>query len=392
MPQTQPAVTYFGYALSSSGYGTAARAYLAALRTASVTASIVCVDAMQQTLIPYTLDHGYCDPRNFHSVLLWHVDPNQMARRANHYPRAIAVAAWEADSLPASHVEKLNRVGEVWVPSTFNEATFRRQLSVPVFRIPHPVHSLGTPCFDRTAFDRELGLPPGCFVVLSVGTWQERKNLSAVVEAFLRAFPRDTNAHLVIKTSFSFVSSALANMQVAAAIRRAAPPDLDEAAGRIHIYANPWPISCMASLYARADCYLSLHRGEGWCYPLFDAACLGIPVIATEGSGPMDYLDPRVHGIVRAELIHPPERYIGPRFFFNSDMQWYDPDIAHAASLLREVHEDYDAAHRQAQQASAALRENFAAEKIGRTAAAHLASFAEAQPADTAPLPLAAAG
>ncbi len=375
MSLNSPVVTYCGYAISESGYGTAARAYIAALHAAGVPTQVICVDRMPQWTVTDALARWYGEPRYAQSVPLWHVEPTLLRRLSRRYPRAIGVTTWETDRLPLSYVESLNRLGEVWVPSTFNERTLRSQLCVPVFRLPHPAHTFRVPDVERDQLDRSLGVPPGSFVFESVGTWQERKNLPAVVEAFVRAFPREPHAHLALKTAFTFVGAAIAREQITAAIRRAAPSDFAEVVDRIHIYTKSWSTQCMDAFAMRADCYVSLHRGEGWCYPLFDAACAGIPVISTEGSGPMDYLDARFHNVVHAELVPLGRHYAGPHFSFEGSMLWHEPDVEHAAVLMREVFAHHDEARKRAQMGAALLQKQYASETIGRCAAERLARF-----------------
>ena len=41
-----------------------------------------------------------------------------------------------------------------------------------------------------------------------------------------------------------------------------------------------------------ADCYVSLHRAEGFGYTLAEAMWIGKPVIATGYSGNVDYMSP----------------------------------------------------------------------------------------------------
>ena len=49
----------------------------------------------------------------------------------------------------------------------------------------------------------------------------------------------------------------------------------------------------IAALIAKADCYVSLHRSEGFGLTLADSMALGTPVIATGYSGNMDFMDER---------------------------------------------------------------------------------------------------
>ena len=48
----------------------------------------------------------------------------------------------------------------------------------------------------------------------------------------------------------------------------------------------------MAALFARADCYVSLHRAEGFGLTLAESMALGKPVIATGFSGNTDFMTP----------------------------------------------------------------------------------------------------
>ena len=47
-----------------------------------------------------------------------------------------------------------------------------------------------------------------------------------------------------------------------------------------------------AALLARADCYVSLHRSEGFGLTLAESMALGTPVIATGYSGNTDFTTP----------------------------------------------------------------------------------------------------
>ena len=47
----------------------------------------------------------------------------------------------------------------------------------------------------------------------------------------------------------------------------------------------------MESLYAAADAYISLHRAEGFGLNLAEAMLRGLPVVATNWSGNVDFMD-----------------------------------------------------------------------------------------------------
>ncbi len=138
--------------------------------------------------------------------------------------------------------------------------------------------------------------------------------------------------------------------------------------GRVQIHGEAWPESRIDALHARGDCYVSLHRGEGWCYPLFEAAGRGTPVVATNYSGPLEYLDADAHGLVRHSLCPVRQSYV----YYHSQMRWAEPDLEHAAELMREVYRERDEARAKALRAALKLRENYSPERVGEMARARI--------------------
>ena len=93
------------------------------------------------------------------------------------------------------------------------------------------------------------------------------------------------------------------------------------------------PVAEKNALLARADAYVSLHRAEGFGLSLAEAMLLGKPAIATGYSGNLQFMTPANSWLVGYELtpvgegveIYPP------------DALWAEPDLDHAAALMREV-------------------------------------------------------
>jgi 2-polyprenyl-3-methyl-5-hydroxy-6-metoxy-1,4-benzoquinol methylase len=130
------------------------------------------------------------------------------------------------------------------------------------------------------------------------------------------------------------------------------------------VRAEAWREAQIAALHARGDCYVSLHRGEGWGYPLFEAATRGKPVIATGYSGPVDFLAPNAHCLVRHTLTSVRQPYA----YYRPSMNWAEPDIAHATELMRAVHTKPNEARQRAADAAKRLVGDFSLEAIGQRA------------------------
>ena len=377
MSRPVPRIAFGGYIYLATGFGTAARSYIHALHGAgipmtvlnrSATPSRSVVDPLVESLLNTPLDA---------QLGIAHVEPISVPGLHEVYSHLIVLTAWETDHLPPSYVESLNEVLEVWVPSSYNAETFRAQIKTPVFVLPHPVHLKYAAPAERQTLAEGLALKDTDFVVLSVATWQERKNLPGLIEAFLRAFPNDPDALLVIKTGFQMVHYHVACVQIAEAIERAGASNSKAAEQRIRICDGLWPDERITALMQRADCYASLHRGEGWCYPLFDAAARGIPVVATGYSGPLDYLDPRHHHLVKFELTSPTLTEHFQNYPFSDQMRWAEPDVVDAAAHLRAVFEDRAGSLERARIWAELLRQRFSQSAIGEMARQRLIELAE---------------
>ena len=351
-------LVYYGYVFDASGYGNAARSYIHAMHEAGLQLSVVDLarhghqvhDELVESLQRRPLE------ADFH---LFHGIPPQWARMAFRQPRGIGMTVWETDMMPTQWRNALNQMLEVWLPCEFNVDAFGKALDRPVFRLPHPMGAVFSNGFHGTA-DHLDGVSPDDFLFYSIFEWQDRKCPHELISAFLRAFSSVDQACLVIKTNPGAAGVAHAALDAA---RKATRSD-----ARVLLYPQGWSDSQIAALHGRGDCYVSLHRGEGWNCPLFDATCKGKPVIATGYSGPMDYLNPQDHLLVRYKNCSVKQPYL----YYHPAMQWADPDVSHASELMRWAFEHPEESRAMAQRAAPAIRESYSAQSVGQLAKTRL--------------------
>jgi ADP-heptose:LPS heptosyltransferase len=349
-------VAYYGYVFDASGYGQAARAYIHALHEAGVELRVIDLaahrtrqveDPLVSSLMERSLD------ADFH---LFHGMPAQWARLAFPLRNVIAMTVWETDTMPTQWRPVLNHAIDVWLPCEFNTAVFSAALGKPVFKLPHPVFPPQANGGAAPGAVPEWEIQAGDFVFYAIFEWQERKSPERMMEAYFRAFPEDGQTILVLKTN--------------PGAEHVAHRALEEVRGRTGsraraaVRAEGWSEAQIETLHARGNCYVSLHRGEGWCYPLFEAACRGKPVIATGYSGPLDYLAADAHALVRHTLT----AVLQPYAYYRPTMKWAEPDTAHATELMRAVRARPDDARDRAAVAAKGLADGFSLEAIGRRA------------------------
>jgi glycosyltransferase involved in cell wall biosynthesis len=358
-------VNYYGEVFSTSGYGTAVRAYVHALHTAGVRVSVASAGRPPQQLEDELIRSLVGRDPNADFTIL-HAIPSFWPRWAYTARNVIAITVWEADPIPPVWQRALSSAVDVWVPCTFNVSAFGEALGIAPFCLPYTLPAYSAVARIDASF---LGLDRTDFVSYSIFDWQHRKNAHGMIEAFLLAFPNECDAVLVLKT----IASAAGEAQgVLEQIR-----SKTHSRGRVILRCEPFDQAQINALHERGDCYLSLHRGEGWGYPLFEAAARGTPVVASAQGGPLDFLYPSRHRLVpcRGEAVQE------PYFLFTRDMRWGEPDLSAAATALRWVYEHREQARADAEAAAPILRATYSLERIGEAAKSRLTELLQARSA-----------
>jgi len=271
----------------------------------------------------------------------------------------IGVWAWEVDVVPPSWDRAFALVDEIWVYSRYVEEILSHVSPVPVVRVPLPIVAPAAGG-DLSA----LHLPDG-FVFLFLFDFYStlaRKNPLGLVEAFTRAFEPGEGPQLVLKShNGDFKPDRLARLQDAIGAR----PD-------IHVVDRFLSEADMAALMRRADCYVSLHRAEGFGLTLGETMALGKPVIATGFSANLDFMTAENSYLVRHR-----ETQVGLEGEnYPAQGTWAEPDLDHAAELMRHVWEHQDEARERGARARREIAEHFSLEAVGGAARARLKRLA----------------
>jgi glycosyltransferase involved in cell wall biosynthesis len=149
-----------------------------------------------------------------------------------------------------------------------------------------------------------LGLPENAFLFAFafdfVSTF-ERKNPIAVVEAFKKAFGDQSHVHLFIKSINGWMFKN--------EMKRLS--DVIGGSANVTFVDRVWERTEMNGLIENCDCYLTLHRSEGFGFTMAEAMSYGKPVIATDYSANTEFMDANNSLPVRYRLVEL-ERDIGP--------------------------------------------------------------------------------
>jgi glycosyltransferase involved in cell wall biosynthesis len=271
--------------------------------------------------------------------------------------RILGYTAWEADRLPETWPELLNRMPCVLVPSTWNQEVFRQSgVSSHIGIVPHLYKAdIEADCsLVRDIAEKD-------YVFYAVEEWRARKGLAKTIQTYLNTFRADDPVLLLLKTS-SLIDyhSVLTKMKrfrkIYRWLRRLFKVPLDisirPSAERLvdsllKKHPNPARIKLItkqisdgqvAGIHQRGDCYISLSSGEGWGLSPFYAAANGHPVIMTGYGGQLDYLPEKDALLVDYRLV--PVRDDDHYKLFTADQSWAEPELHHAGRLMRQVFEN----------------------------------------------------
>ena len=267
---------------------------------------------------------------------------------------------WEVSAFPERWLRSFDYLDELWVGSHFVADALGAVSPVPVVRVPVPLALDPPAAIDRAA----LGLPTDRFTFLFVYDYDSvaaRKNPLGAIEAFARACPvgPEHGAALVLKCLASESHADAHQAVVDAAARHE----------HVHVIDTKLPAAEKNGLMAACDAYLSLHRSEGFGLTIAEAMLLGKPVIATDYSGPRDFLTAANGYPVDYTLVP-----IGPgNDPYPAEGEWAEPDLDHAATQIRAVLADQDAARARGARARADLEREHAPAVAGARLAERLA-------------------
>ncbi len=269
----------------------------------------------------------------------------------------IALWWWEVGDPPASWSPAFEFVDEVWAASQHIYDVIAPTSPVPVVRVRLPIVEPEVASRTRA----QLGLPTDGFIFLYVHDYHSvaaRKNPLGAVEAFKRAFPPGSGAKLVVK---SINAGSFPHEHDRVLLAAGAHPDIT----LIDAYVSAGEKNAML---AACDCYVSLHRSEGFGLTVAEAMLLGRPVIATRYGGTLEFMNEGNSYLVDWQLVDVGEN----AYPYPATGVWADPDLDQAAALMRDVLSNPQQARERGARARAEVRERHSPKVAGESLSARL--------------------
>ena len=224
--------------------------------------------------------------------------PNEFEKKA---PQSVMVTAGiETDRVSWSWILKTHQgINKIIVPSEHsrniyagttyealnNQNNTKTEVgcSCPVEVVPYPVKNFET-------IDLGLDLETE-FNFLNVGLLGPRKNIEESIRWFVKEFKDDPKVGLILKTGMS--KGTQVDREHTLNGLRSVLKDLPEKKCKIYLLHGNMTEQELHSLYVHPKIHalVTTTRGEGYGLPIFEAAYSGLPVVATDWSGHLDFLE-----------------------------------------------------------------------------------------------------
>jgi hypothetical protein len=297
-------------------------------------------------------------------------------------------AGIETDLCAPQWIEGLNRMNlnlvssnhakQVFERSTFEKRNQQTQQVEAIIKLEKPIEVLfeGADVEIYKKLDKVTSLPelnkiPEKFAFLFVGHWlqgefsQDRKNVGGMIKTFLETFADKKDKPALILKTQSATPSVMDRAEVLEkinSIQKMVKGDLPN----IYLLHGEFTDEEMNELYnhPKIKAHVSFTRGEGFGRPLLEATISQKPLIVSNWSGHLDFLN--LEWIVplsgNVEQIHPSAVV---QDMLIPEGRWFTADYKLASKKLKDVFENYknylDGAKRQSYRS----RTEFSLEKMG---------------------------
>ena len=281
----------------------------------------------------------------------------------------IGVSAFvETDRCSPEWIDRMNMMDAVIVPSNHIKKIIENTgtVTIPLFVVPEWYHE----DIDNRNFT-DLGIEfETSFNFLSIAQItsnnpdSDRKNLMYTIKWFCEAFEGDTDVGLIVKTNHgrgTRIDRAITKnkiRQLLSEVRKGEYP-------KIHLIHGNLSSSEISGLYKHPTVkgLISLTRGEGFGLPLLEAAACELPVIVTNWSAHLDFLNLGKFIPIKYDMVEIDSSRIDDRIFFDG-FQWANPSEEDFKNKIIKLRDKYTLPKKWAKDLASKVKSNFSSKPI----------------------------
>ena len=266
--------------------------------------------------------------------------------------RNIQWVVFESTRIPETIRPAIQGADQVWVPSAWGHSVLTAHgIHADRIRIvPEGVD--GTRFHAHGRRPRSTARP---FRFLTVGKYEQRKNIDLTIEAFAQVYANQPDLELVIKSNY-FTNH---RQKYDALHGKISDLGLDN----VNLLWGEMTEAQLADLYRACDAFVLPTCAEGWGLPLIEAVAAGLPIITTMHSGHTEFLQhvydsvlTVAHVMTRIDCPEYCSYYPAPD---NDWGVWARPDVASLVTCMQQAFREEHRLYDRAQRNSKIIRERF---------------------------------
>ena len=185
------------------------------------------------------------------------------------------------------------------------------------------------------------------FAYLFVGHWmqghlgEDRKNVGLLVKAFYETFKNKAKKPALILKTSTVGSSYMDRDELIKRIQAIKATVKSTNLPNVYLLHGEFTDVEMNEIYnhPKVKAMVNLTKGEGFGRPLLEFSLVNKPIITTNWSGHIDYLNPEFTTLLPGTMtkVHPS----AANNMLLQDAEWFSVDTGHVGSYLRDVFENY---------------------------------------------------
>jgi hypothetical protein len=185
------------------------------------------------------------------------------------------------------------------------------------------------------------------FAYLFVGHWmqgqlgEDRKNVGLLVKAFFETFKNKAKKPALILKTSTVGSSYMDRDELIKRIQAIKATVKSTNLPNIYLLHGEFTDIEMNEIYnhSKVKAMVNLTKGEGFGRPLLEFSLVNKPIITTNWSGHIDYLNPEFVTLLPGNMakVHPS----AANNMLLAEAEWFNVDTGHVGSYLRDVFENY---------------------------------------------------
>jgi hypothetical protein len=208
------------------------------------------------------------------------------------------------------------------------------------------------------------------FCFLFLGHWmqgalgEDRKNVGLLVKAFYETFKNKTKKPALILKTSQVGSSYMDRDEILKRIQAIKSTVKANSLPNIYLLHGEFSDAEINELYnqPKVKAMINLTKGEGFGRPLLEFSLVNKPIITTNWSGHVDYLNPEFTTLLPGNLtkVHPS----AANNMLLSDAEWFSVDHGHIGHYMKDMFENYKEYKDKAKRQGYHSRTNFSFDKM----------------------------